>query len=206
MNLKKHKLFVLTLAAVSIISIAGCGTAKENAPEVSDELPTNCPIENPAPADNSASEIFSKMDTKDLEGNAAGSADFAQNKLTLVNVWNVGCTPCVEEIPVLDQLNKEYAEKGAAIKGLYHDFAEGISDESRKEVEKILSEAKADYQQLLLSKEMVESDTITNLVAFPTTFLVNSEGKIIDTLEGSRDYEGWKKVIEDGLKQVEGNE
>lgn len=55
-----------------------------------------------------------------LDGNKADSSLFAENKLTLVNVWNVGCTPCVQEIPILDQLNKEYEGKGVAIKGLYY--------------------------------------------------------------------------------------
>lgn len=206
MNFKKHRLFVLALAAVSVISIAGCGTPKEKETASVNELPTDYPIETPAPADNSDSEVFSKMNTTDLEGNEVDSSVFTQNKLTLVNVWNVGCTPCVEEIPVLDQLNKDYAEKGVAIKGLYHDFREGISDEAREQVNEILSIANAEYQQLLFSKEILESDAITKLVAFPTTFLVDSNGKILDTLEGSRDYDGWKNVIEDALKQVEGNE
>ena len=205
MNLKKHRLFVAALAVTAAFSMAACGNSKESEAEPTDDLQTECPIESPEPADYSASELFSKMDTTDLDGNTVDSSVFVENNLTLVNVWNVGCTPCVEEIPVLDKLNKEYEGKGVSIKGLYYDFTEGISDESRQEVEEILADAKAEYQQLLLSKDMTETEAMSELGVFPTTYLVDSEGHIIDTLEGSNDYDGWKAVIEAALKQVKGD-
>lgn len=212
MNLKKHRFLALTLAAVTLISVSGCGTSKEKEAETENkstafsDSESYSPYEDMSPADNSDSDLFTKMKTEDLDGATVDSNVFAENTLTLVNVWNVGCTPCIQEIPSLDQLNKEYADKKVAIKGLYYDFEAGISDEARKEVQEILSSAKADYQQLLISKDMLNSDALQQLAAFPTTYLVDSNGKILDTLEGSRPYEGWKEVIENTLAKVNANE
>lgn len=44
------------------------------------------------------------------------------------------------------------------------------------------------------------------MTSFPTTYFVDSTGKIVDTIEGSNDYEGWKEVIDNVLKKVESNE
>lgn len=148
------------------------------------------------------SDLFKTMETVDLKGERVDSSVFEENKLTVVNAWNQGCTPCIEELPILDKLNKEYEGKGISIKGLYYGFEEGISDESREEVNKILSEGNVEYQQLLTSKKMLESETLTNLLAFPATYFVNDKGEIIDFIEGSSDYDGWKARIEKVLKGV----
>ena len=72
------------------------------------------------------------MEIVDLKGEKVVSSIFSENDLTLVNVWNKGCIPCIEELPILDELNNEYKDKGVAIKGLYYGFREGISDEDRR--------------------------------------------------------------------------
>ena len=66
----------------------------------------------------------------------------------LVNVWNVGCTPCVNEIPDLDKINSEYKDKGAAVYGLYGDLGMGISDDEMAQIKDIMSNANASYTQL----------------------------------------------------------
>lgn len=146
--------------------------------------------------------LFKTMETQDLEGNSVDSSIFGENKLTLVNVWNEGCTPCIDELPILDQLNEDYQDKGVAINGLYYAFNEGISDGSKSTVKQILGESDITYPQLLVSKEMAESEELSNLVGFPTTYFVNSEGKIVDSILGSNDYEGWNTKIEEVLKGI----
>ena len=122
----------------------------------------------------------------------------------MVNVWNTGCTPCVEEIPILDKLNKEYKDKGVSIKGLLLESTVGLNEEERKTVNEILSKANATYQQILTSQNMLDDETLL-LQAFPTTFFVDKDGKIVDSIEGSNDYDGWKAKIEEVLKKVESN-
>lgn len=223
---KLWKMMVLGVLTGSILMAGGCGakTEKETAAtetasegsadtvsakaegmtiETEEALPDSADADSQVLEDTPDSDIFEKMDTEDLDGNKVDSSLFAENKLTLVNVWNVGCTPCVQEIPILDQLNKEYEGKGVAIKGLYYELAAGLAEESRSDVESVLKDAGASYQQLLVSEDMFADDMMQNLMTFPTTYFVDSNGKIVKAVMGSNDYDTWKKLIEDTLAEMQ---
>ena len=118
-----------------------------------------------------------------------------------MNVWNVGCTPCVNEIPELEKLNNEYKEKGGAVVGLYNDFGAGIPDDEMNQIKEILKNTS--YTQIRMDGTLATNETLLNLMAFPTTYVVNSDGTIIDTVTGSRDYDEWKTVLESYLAQEE---
>lgn len=225
-NKNAGKLMLLTIALAASVVLTACGadkigadnansdnTATENASKDSvnaDGTSTeNATVEN-GNAENAGTEsesasgpdIFKTMDTVDMEGEKADASMFAENTLTFVNLWNVGCTPCVQEIPVLDQLNDEYEGKGVAIKGLYFSFTSTLSEEETEAINEILEAADADYQQLTLSEDMINHEVIQSIQAFPTTFVVDSEGNIVDVIIGSNDYEGWKERIEQELAEV----
>lgn len=204
------KLAALGVSASLMLSLlAGCSAKQDkgnntNAPVAEEKADIDETPEDTEAIQETAG-IFENMNTVDLNGEAVDSSIFADNTLTLVNVWNKGCGPCIMEIPELDKLNKDYEEKGVAVKGLIYEFDAGIEDDARAEVEEILTNAGAEYQQLLVSEEMLQSVELQELEAFPTTYLVDSEGKIIGNVLGSRDYDGWKEVVE-GVLQEMGNE
>lgn len=177
------KMFTLLFAGILVLSLSGCATSNKD----------------------EDSDLFRNMKTVDLKGNQVDSSIFADNKVTLVNVWNVGCTPCVQELAALDRLNTEFEGKGVAIKGLYCNFSSEISEDERAEINDILTTEGAKYQQWTLSPDMLNSDTFQNWSSFPGTFLVDSQGNIMDRIEGSDDYDGWKDTIENALRQVEDN-
>lgn len=186
--MKNKVLSIAALLLTGALLFAGCGTSASSSGK------TDSSSENT---------MFSSMETTDLDGNAVDSSIFAQNKITLVNTWNVGCTPCVNEIPELDKINQDFAGKGAAVLGLYCDFGEGISDDELAKVKEILDNADASFTQLRMDGTLATDDTLLNLMTFPTTYVVDSEGTILDTIEGSNDYDGWKSVIESYLSQME---
>ena len=167
------KLTVVALTMVAIASLAvGCTSSKEGSTNTA----------------NSNSKLFKEMKTEDINGNKVDSSIFSKYKLTVVNVWNTGCTPCVGEIPTLDKLNKEYEKKGVSIKGLLLESGVGLNDEEKKTVEDILK------------------DKTLILQSFPTTFFVDKDGNIVDSIEGSNDYDGWKAKIDEVLEKVMTNE
>ena len=81
----------------------------------------------------------------------------------------------------------------------------GLTDEEKATAKEILSKANATYQQLTVTKDMVEKDDTLLLQAFPTTFFIDKDGNIVDSIEGSNDYDGWKAKIDEVLKKVEEN-
>lgn len=74
-----------------------------------------------------------------------------------------------------------------------------------KTVEDILKKAKSTYQQLTVSEDMLQDKTLI-LQSFPTTFFVDKDGNIVDSIEGSNDYDGWKAKIDEVLEKVMTNE
>lgn len=201
----------LTLAALILtgaLALTGCAkTSTEDNTNAtanqSDSKQTTSEIGEEQDTNSKAEDVFSKLNTTDLDGNPVDGSIFQDKKLTLVNAWNIGCTPCVEEIPYLQKISEEYAEKGVAVKGLYFSFGEDVGEDEMSQVKEVLSNASATYSQLLLSKEMYENSTMQEVMAFPTTFIVDSNGTIIDKLEGSKDYNGWKETVEKYLSQVQ---
>ena len=204
--MKNRLLSATALFLTGAMLFAGCGQADSNATSSSSSEASTETFSATAGTSSETSEdntMFSDMETTDLDGNTVTSSIFSDNKVTLVNVWNVGCTPCVQETPELDRVNQEFAGKGAAVYGLYCDFGMGITDDEMTQIQDIMTNANASYTQLRMDGTLKENSTLLNLMAFPTTFVVGSDGTILDTIEGSNDYEGWKSVIESYLSEAE---
>ena len=202
---------IITTLLLTTLLFAGCGKSQSDTDtKPSTEQNIQADTNDIGTEDNSAAsgeitsgETFSKLNTTDLDGNTIDSSIFANNKVTLVNAWNVGCTPCVNEIPELDKINKDYADKGAAVLGLYNDLGTGLSEETKSQIREIMDNANADYTQLTLEGSLGTDPLILNMMVFPTTYVVDSEGNILETIQGSNDYEGWKTVIDSYLTQMD---
>lgn len=199
--MKNKQVTMTALLLASAILVAGCGEKPTATPDSTAENQTG----NVQETEETAMEgsTFSQMETTDLDGNTIDSSIFADRKITLVNSWNVGCTPCVNELPELNKVNEEYADQGAAVIGLYNDLGMGISEDEMNQIKEILNQAGAGYTQIKVDGTLASDDTILNMMVFPTTYVVDSNGTILETIEGSNDYEGWKGVIESYLSEAE---
>lgn len=210
MNMKK--LTSLALAGVLLTaSLTGCGPSNASSGSGSGSTSQDVSASSSQPQ---AAGPFQNMDTVDLDGNKVDSSVFAENTLTMVNVWNLGCSPCIQEIPALGQLHKDYADKGVAVMGLYYNFGEDLSEADRKEIGEVMENAEADYPQILASLSMLEHKELGQIEGFPTTFFVDAQGNVVDvesrgkvvrSVLGSNDYEGWSEVIDKALEKVEKN-
>lgn len=63
----------------------------------------------------------------DTEGNPVSADDF-DGRVWLVNFWATWCTPCVEEMPMLSELQGQFANEGVKIVGIALDDAERAAD------------------------------------------------------------------------------
>lgn len=192
-NTKLKKLIILALIALSSLSMIGCNNNSSDSNKQGIV----------ASKETEKKTLFKDMKTVDLNGNEIDGSIFSQNKLTLVNVWNTGCTPCIDEIPILDEINKDYADKGVSVKGLVLQQGKVLTDKEKQEVSEILEKSKATYDQFVASEEMLSSETFKNIDAFPTTFFIDSNGNIVDSIEGSGDYKQWQSRIDKVLKELQ---
>ncbi len=137
---------------------------------------------------------FPAFETTDIDGNALDNAVFAEAKVTMVNMWATWCGPCVNELPELQQLSEDYAEKGFRIIGVY-DYS-STDDEVRTLMDNDgLTYTMARYADAFYP---LESGYV------PTTYFVDGEGRIMGSAHiGANDYEGWSAVIDELLKDVD---
>ena len=56
--------------------------------------------------------------TEDLDGNKITNELFADNKITMINIWGTFCGPCIREMPELAKLSEDYKSKGVEIIGI----------------------------------------------------------------------------------------
>lgn len=59
-------------------------------------------------------------------GNQKHSLDEWQGKILVINFWATWCTPCRDEIPMLNQLQADYAAHGVQFVGVGVDTSEAI--------------------------------------------------------------------------------
>ena len=136
-----------------------------------------------------------EFSTTDMDGNKVTNDTFADYDLTVVNFWATYCNPCIDELPELAEWKKELPDNVNLI-GLLVDVDEKGSDQY-KLAEKIIKETGADYQHLIATEEF--DDMISNLVGVPTTFFVDSTGKIIGEPFAGADVDAYKQTVEDYL-------
>lgn len=136
-----------------------------------------------------------QFSTTDMDGKKVTNDIFADYDLTVVNFWATYCNPCIDELPELAEWKKELPDNVNLI-GLLVDVDEKDSDQY-KLAEKIISQTGADYQHLIVTEEF--DDMISNLVGVPTTFFVDSTGKIIGEPFAGADVSAYKQTVEDYL-------
>lgn len=197
--------FILAMAAVFLL--AGCAAAAPGeqtaTPAPTEQAGTPETATTPAPAEGGQEEQegrafersdFPAFETTDIDGNALDNTVFAEAKVTMVNLWATGCGPCVYELPELQQLSADYAEKGFRIIGVYDPSS------TDGEVRALMNKDGLTYTMARYADAFypLESGYV------PTTYFVDGEGRIMGSAHiGAKDYEGWSKVIDELLKDVD---
>ncbi len=139
---------------------------------------------------------FQTMDI--LDGNVIKSEEFYKEKpLTLVNVWGTFCGPCKEEMPDLAKLYDEYKDKMNFL-GVVVDTNVSM-DTNVEEAQKIIKDSGVNYKNIMPNP--TTEDTLVNITAMPTTFFVNSDGKVLGGFVGKADEDSLKATIDKLLEE-----
>lgn len=130
----------------------------------------------------------------DMEGNTVSSDIFSESKLTMVNVWATYCNPCLREMPGLGELAGEYDSAEFQIIGIISDVQEGADQKTLDYASGLIQQTGADYTHLVLN-ESVYFALLTDVSAVPTTFFIDENGVILDTVIGSMEKSEWEEKI-----------
>ncbi len=149
---------------------------------------------------------FEKFTAVDLAGNEVTQDIFKGKKLTMINIWATFCRPCIGEMPDLEKLNKEYADKGVQVIGIVCDVSySGDSYESSlyKSALDVVQMTGVTYTNLLPSKSL-DMIKLSEVYSVPETVFVDEYGKIVgESYVGSRGFEDWKQIVDSILVNME---
>ncbi len=123
-----------------------------------------------------------EMSLKDLKGN-----------VVLVNLWATWCGPCIKEMPALSSISEELKDKKFTMLGL-----NVFQQDGSKKVGDFLKTNPVSYTILDGNQELVDAfseATGSNIEAVPTTFIIDKDGKIAETIIGGRDKDSFLKAI-----------
>lgn len=153
--------------------------------------------------DVSSSDVFGKFKTVDINGKTVDFTALMGKKVTMVNVWATFCTPCIGEMPDLEKINKNYADKDFQIVGMVLDVSEygegGYDGNLLNEAKKIISDTGVTYLNLLTSRELLNNE-LSQVFSVPTTYFLDENGNLIgNSYIGSRSYDDWAQIIDELL-------
>ena len=91
-----------------------------------------------------------------------------RGRVVLVNLWATWCPPCLEEMPLLDHLAREYGPRGLTVLGV-------AGDEDRDAVERFVNAQELVFEILL--DPGGEVGTQYGITGYPETFVVDRQGR-----------------------------
>ena len=160
----------LSGAFIGAAFVAACGPTQEAAAEVP-ALVFDVPVDGmtvqllhePVPVGD--------VTMQDLDGQTMSTRDW-RGKVTLVNYWATWCGPCRQEIPDLIRLQERYPD---------HLRVVGISTDEGDpaDVKAFAEEMGINYPVVLATPEL--SRQFPGVFALPTSFIVDPEGRIVQT-------------------------
>jgi len=162
-------LVVLTLGLSAARARHVAGSAKWQRPEAKGDASDDLVIQfanNPSPVP--------PFLVNDLNGNVISTAAW-HGKVVLLNFWATWCPPCREEIPMMIELASRYKDRLQII---------GVSmdDAPAEEVREFAQHEGISYPVVMGSRAI--SAEYGGVPALPTTFVVNTDGRIVQKHSG----------------------
>jgi len=114
----------------------------------------------------------------------------SNGRIRLVDFWTTWCPPCREEIPMLNELQEAYGERGFDVIA--------ISPEEADILAEFQAEHPVVYTSLVGTEELVHE---YGALGYPTAFLIDGEGYVVDFFFGPKPRSVLEAKIEELLSE-----
>lgn len=170
----------LILALVLLLTLCACG--KKEAAE-----PTATPMTGLS------------FTTKDIDGSKVTSESlFGKAEVTMINLWATWCSPCVRELPELEELYMEYRDRGVELVGILLD---GTSDSAIESAKTLMIKAGITYPVLRPSEDMGD---LLNVQYIPATVFVDAQGNLVGDMVVGADPQAYRDTLDQLLGETGG--
>lgn len=191
--LKFLLVFIFTLTLIS------CGDKKDEKSVTDLQNNTNQKVEQTTEV--KLYDVISSVDNNTTKGvvpnfawaNNDKKSELYENKgkVMLINFWATWCGPCKKEMPDLMQINQELIGKDFIMYGIC------VSDKEEN-LKNYLKANPISYKILYGSAELVsayENASGKKMEGIPTTYIVDKNLKIVETIVGSRSKDEFMSLI-----------
>jgi thiol-disulfide isomerase/thioredoxin len=130
-------------------------------------------------------EMAPPLQAQDILGKPVNKDNWP-GKVVLINFWATWCPPCREEIPELLELKKEYKDR-LEIVGISED------EDPPATVLKFARQKGMSYPIVMATQELI--DAYGGVPALPTSFLIDTQGRVVQKHSGLYPIEGYHLEI-----------
>ena len=150
----------------------------------------------------SANTVFPSFAGKDFDGNDVDSSIFANNAVTVINFWFNGCSPCVNELGDLSELNDSLKERGGELIGVNVEAFDG-NEKIIEEAKSLLAAKNATYRNIYFDSDSEAAQYAAQIMAFPTTVFVDRQGNIVgEPIVGAINSEATMKEVNTRIDNI----
>lgn len=143
--------------------------------------------EQPVPAEEQSApesaETALRFSTTAFDGSEVDESILSEATVTMLNFFEPWCPPCIAELPELQRLYENYADKGFNLIGVYS-TEEGTAE--------VLEKAGLGYPVL---RYVPAFDAFQTGYVPTTVFLDASGNQLGESVIGARSYEQWEEIV-----------
>jgi thiol-disulfide isomerase/thioredoxin len=173
-------LLVVVVFVFAISSFNGCGAnagAGNNSTAAVNTTSPDKPAGDKSSAFPAISTGMAGVEIEALDGTKTKVSDH-KGKVVMLNLWGIWCGPCRDEMPHLNQMQKQYADKGLEIISLNIGDHEG-RPEPVENIKKFAEQMKLDYTLARIQGENISQFyMLTKQQVVPQTILIDRESHL----------------------------
>jgi peroxiredoxin len=180
---------ILAIATAAILLLPACGSQPSDRTAWEEADPQGEEEIEPAVGAVTAGMEAPDFELATLEGETRHLAAMKGEKVVLLVLWAVWCPPCIEEVPLLNELHAKYADQGLEILAL------GVPHgQDEKAIRGFLKRNEVRYTILFDAEDLVSPRYGALFV--PHNYLIGSDGTL--------DYEGtvMPKDLEERIQRL----
>lgn len=203
------KIITLLLASTMVMSLAACGSKQsthgEEGTSISSESGNITLPEEPS-TESTVKTPLGDFSAQDFEGNIITKDIFADYDLTMVNLWTTTCGYCIEEMPVINELRKEFQNEGKSFNIISICMDIGNTDERKdanfEKAKEIIKVAGVTYPNLIPDSVLLEG-RLKGIQAYPESFFVDKEGNVVsEAYVGALSKNHWKVTMNNEIEKI----